>query len=83
MDTRFILARAECPYVQSIAARVISTEKWFVIGVQTVERGIGPKSLMEGSKGCQEPGSSLTVCDVRCVVRQKFVPLLEEVHPLL
>ena len=26
-DTRFILVRAECPYVQSVAARVISIEK--------------------------------------------------------
>jgi hypothetical protein len=26
-----------------------------------VKRGTGPKSLMEGSKGCQEPGSSLTM----------------------
>ena len=34
-----------------------------------VERGIGPKSLMEGSKGCQEPDSSLTVCDVCCSSR--------------
>ena len=25
-DTRFILVRAECSYVQSVAARVISTE---------------------------------------------------------
>ena len=25
-DTRFILVRAECPYVQSVAARVISTK---------------------------------------------------------
>ena len=25
-DTRFILVRAECPYVQSIVARVISIE---------------------------------------------------------
>ena len=31
-----------------------------------VERGTGPKSLMEGSKGCQEPDSSLTVCGVCC-----------------
>ena len=31
---------------------------------------------MEGSKGCQEPGSCLTVCDVCCVVRQKSVPLV-------
>ena len=32
-DTRFILVRAECPYVQFVAAaRVTSTEK-FVVGV--------------------------------------------------
>ena len=32
-DTRFILVRAECPYVQFVAtARVIYTEK-FIIGV--------------------------------------------------
>ena len=32
-DTRFILVRAECPYVQFVAAaRVISTEM-FVVGV--------------------------------------------------
>ena len=32
-DTRFILVRAECPYVQFMAAaRVISTEK-FIVGV--------------------------------------------------
>ena len=29
-----------------------------------VERGTSPKSLMEGSKGCQELGSSLTMCVV-------------------
>ena len=32
MDTRFILVRAECPYIQSVAARVISTEKRFIVG---------------------------------------------------
>ena len=32
-DTRFILVRAECPYVQFVAAAcVISTEK-FIVGV--------------------------------------------------
>ena len=31
-DTRFILVRAECAYVQSAAARVISAEKRFVVG---------------------------------------------------
>ena len=32
-----------------------------------IKRGTGPKSLMEGSKGSQELGSSLTMC-VHCVV---------------
>ena len=49
-DTRFILVRAERLYVQFDATRVISTER-FVVGVQTVKRGIGPKSLMERVKG--------------------------------
>ena len=40
-----------------------------------VERGTGSKSLMEGSKGCQEPDSSLTVCDVCCSSR--VGPLIE------
>ena len=31
---------------------------------------------MEGSKGYQEPDSSLTVCDVCCIVHQKLVPLV-------
>ena len=67
-DTRFILVRAECPNVQfAAAARVISTER-FVVGVQTVERGIGPKSLMERSKGCQEHGCCLAMRCVMCCV---------------
>ena len=47
-DTRFLLVRAEHPYIQFAAAHVISTER-FVVGVQTVERGICPKSLIERS----------------------------------
>ena len=31
-DTRFILVRTECPYVYCVAACVISTEKWFIVG---------------------------------------------------
>ena len=32
-DTRFILVRAEHPYIQfAAAARVINTEKWFIVG---------------------------------------------------
>ena len=37
-----------------------------------VERGTGPKSMMERSKGCQELGCYLAVC-VMCV---------ELIHPL-
>ena len=63
-DTRFILVREECPYVQFMAvAHVISTKR-FIVGVQTVERGTGPKSPMERSKGCSELGCCSAVCDV-------------------
>ena len=31
-DIRFILVRTECPYVQFVAAHVISIEKRFVVG---------------------------------------------------
>ena len=65
-DTRFILVRAECPYVQfAAAARVISTER-FVVGVQTVERGTCPKSLMERSK-CVESSVAAQQCVMWCV----------------
>ena len=38
-DTRFILVRAECPYVQfATAARVISTERFVVEGINGRER---------------------------------------------
>ena len=36
-------------------------------GYKTVERGKGPKSLMEWSKGCQELGRCLVVCVMCCV----------------
>ena len=44
-------------------------------GYKTVERGKGPKSLKEWSKGCQELGR---MHDVLCVelVCQKSVPLV-------
>ena len=65
-DTRFILVRAEHPYVQfAAAARVISTER-FVVGVQTVERGTCPKSLMERLKGCQSLVAA-QLCVMWCV----------------
>ena len=63
-DTRYILVRAKCPYVQSAdVARVINTER-FVVGVQTVERGTCPKSQMKRSNGCRELGSCSAMCDV-------------------
>ena len=39
-----------------------------------IERGIGPRSLMEGLKGGQELGGSLTVC-VSCIVWSKVSSL--------
>jgi len=37
-DTRFILVRVECPYVQSAAARLINTERFVVGGTNGRER---------------------------------------------
>ena len=37
-DTRFILVQAECPDIQSAAARVISTERFIVGGINGRER---------------------------------------------
>ena len=37
-DTRFILVRAECPYIQFAAARVICTKKFVVGGINWRER---------------------------------------------
>ena len=43
-------------------------QKRFAVGVQTVEIGEGPKSLMEWSKGRQELGCCLVVCVMCCVL---------------
>ena len=45
-----------------------------------IERGTGPKSLMEGSKGGQELGSSLTMCVCLMLFGAIY---LEEAHPFL
>ena len=37
-DTRFILIQAECPYVQFVAACIISTERFVVCGTNGRER---------------------------------------------
>ena len=41
-DTKFILVRAECPYVQSAATRVISTEKVRSRGYKWSREGLVP-----------------------------------------
>ena len=41
-----------------------------------VERGIGPKSLMERSNGCRELGCCLAVCYVMCCVWNRSVSLV-------
>ena len=50
-----------------------------------IERGTGPKSLMEGLKGGQELRSRLTVCmsALSCSVLFFGPLLMEEAHPLL
>ena len=49
-----------------------------------IERGTGPKSLMEGLKGGQELGSRLTVCVcVSSAIQSEVLLLMEEAHPLL
>ena len=37
-DTRFILVRAECPYVQFAVAHVVSTKRFVVGGTNGQER---------------------------------------------
>ena len=54
-------------------------QKRFAVGVQTVEIGEGPKSLMEWSKGRQELGCCLAVC-VMCA--KLIYPLSEVSYPL-
>jgi hypothetical protein len=64
-DTRFILVRAECPYVQcSLLLVLLCTEVLEVGGYKLVERGIAPRSLCVGVFEC------LSVCLVHfhCMV---------------
>jgi hypothetical protein len=62
-DTRFILVRAERPYIQcSLLLVLLCTEVLVVRGYKLVERGIAPRSLCVGVFEC------LSVCLVyyRC-----------------
>ena len=66
-DTRFILVRAECPYIQFVAAaRVISTEK-FVVGVTNGRE----RDMSQVSDGKVEWGMR-----ARLLLRHVFVVLL-------
>jgi hypothetical protein len=52
-DTRCILVRAECPYVQCLLLLVlVCTEVLVVGGYKLVERGMAPKSLCVGVFEC-------------------------------
>ena len=68
-DTRFILVRIECPYVQFAAvARVISTERFIVGGTNGRERD---RSQVSDGKVERMPRAQLlfvcVLCDVLCV----------------
>ena len=73
-DTRFILVRAECSYVQSAVARVISTEKFIVGGTNGRER-----DRSQVSDGKMERALrawlllSCVLCDMWCV---ESIPLV-------
>ena len=63
-DTRFILVRAECPYVQfAAAARVISTERFVVGGTNVLER-----DRSQVSDGKVERGAESLVAAQLCVM---------------
>ena len=51
-DTRFILVRAECPYVQFIAAAVLLALKVCSRGYKRAREGNDPKSLVEEVNRC-------------------------------
>ena len=68
-DTRFILIRAECPYVQfAAAARIISTERFVVGGTNGRERD---RSQVSAGKVERTLRAwlllSYVLCDVWCV----------------
>ena len=74
-DTRFILVRAECPYVQFAVACVINAKKGFVVGgINVRERDW---SQVSDGKVERMPRARLlfgyVLCDVLCV---------ESIHPL-
>ena len=66
--TRFILVWAECPYVQSVSAYVISTEKRFIVGgVNDPERDGSQVSDGMVERVAESLGRCSAVCEVLCV----------------
>ena len=67
-DTRFILVRAERPYVQFVATRVISTKRFVVRGTNGRERD---RSQVSDGRVERMPRARLqlgcVLCDVLCV----------------
>ena len=72
-DTRFILVRAECPYVQFVvAARVISTEKFVVRVTNGRERDRSQVSGEMSERVLRELGCYLAVCSCCVLVGLRF-----------
>ena len=67
-DTRFILVRAKCPYVQFVAACIISTERFIVGATNGRERDM---SQVSDGKVETIPRARLllsyVLCDVLCI----------------
>jgi hypothetical protein len=62
-ETRCILIRAECPYIQcSLLLMLLCTEVLVVGGYKLVERGMAPRSLCVGVFECL----SVCVCLEHC-----------------
>ena len=74
-DTRFILVRAECPYVQfAAAAHVISTERFIVRGTNGQERD---RSQVSDGKGERTLRARLLLSYMLCAAW-----CVELIHPL-
>ena len=72
-DTRFILVRAECPYIQFAAAHVISTERFVVGGTNGRERDM---SQVSDGKVKQVLRAWMLLSYVVWCVRNQSVPLV-------
>ena len=88
-DTRFILVRTECPYIQSAAiAHVINTERFVVGGTNDRERDRSQVSDGMVERVAESLGRCSIVCEVLCVFNLclkshyfLFLSLSRETHP--